>query len=198
MDVVLQGNKLPKVQVERIVGPILQPFLEEIVTHCFSENSEFSGSYMLLAPEFPLKKKYNNQSTNIDYLMFNKDKKFLLFVELKTDKESMSEGQRKIYNEGLERKFSDLLGGLEKIFKATSRKDKYQFLKDLIAAHELLPDEGEGNESRLVYLTPSPLNQKAKGCQEITFDKFPEEVRCYPEEWRIIRKKLQGLCWHEN
>ena len=61
---ILEGTKIPKVQVERAINPILSLFLESILEKYLSRPS---NSIKLISPEFPLKKEINNQSTNVDF-----------------------------------------------------------------------------------------------------------------------------------
>lgn len=95
---IIEGVNIPKVQVERALSPILSLYIESILTSYFNGNSEYSGSYEMISPEFPLKKE-NNQSTNIDYLLINRSKKTLVFFELKTDIGSFDVDQKIRYIE---------------------------------------------------------------------------------------------------
>ncbi len=56
MECIIEGINIPKVQVERVITPILGMFLESILNRVFAEHPKFSGSYTLVSPEFPLKK----------------------------------------------------------------------------------------------------------------------------------------------
>jgi len=97
--IVKDGVNTPKAQVERYLSPILAIFLEDIL------NTKFGNKYKMIAPEFPIKKgtidlesTRPNQSTNIDYLMYNETKKRFTFIELKTDSTSFKLSQLDIYN----------------------------------------------------------------------------------------------------
>jgi hypothetical protein len=83
MEFIMEGTKIPKVQVERAVSPILALFIADVLTAYFKDNNP--NDYLLVSQEFPLKKDNNNQSKNIDYLLVNSAKNQLVFVELKTD-----------------------------------------------------------------------------------------------------------------
>ena len=92
----MQGSMIPKVQVERSIGPILGFFLAEALSAALDED------LVSLCPEFPIRKMRldesgNNQSTNIDWLMFSRSKNDLLLVELKTTDTSFREEQSDIY-----------------------------------------------------------------------------------------------------
>jgi len=92
---IVDNKDMPKVQVEREISPILEIFIENLMSD-LAKNKLFieRGSYKLVAPEFPLdngkkeKGKNNQRSTNIDFLLLNKNTKTLYFVELKTDSKS--------------------------------------------------------------------------------------------------------------
>ena len=96
---IMEATMISKAQVERAVGPILSLFLPQVLTATFQEDPELSGEIVMICPEFPLKKTHNRQSTNIDWLMFNKSRKMLLFFELKTSDTSVNDQQNAIYNE---------------------------------------------------------------------------------------------------
>jgi len=66
---IMEATMIPKVQVERVVGPILSMFIGDVLTATLRDDSRLSGDIKLIAPEFPLKKEGNRQSTNIDWLM---------------------------------------------------------------------------------------------------------------------------------
>jgi hypothetical protein len=96
-EIVDEGMLIPKFQVERCISPILSLFLENILETKFPENQ-----YELIMPEFPIRKgmlngENDNQSTNIDYLLFNKTENKFTFLELKTDSKSYKYEQLKIY-----------------------------------------------------------------------------------------------------
>ena len=101
----LEGSQIPKVQVERSIGPVLGFFLAEVLTATLKDDGALSGCYRMLCPEFPLAKgknqsnKENNQSTNIDFLLYNEDRQALVFLELKTACSSFAADQAEIYLE---------------------------------------------------------------------------------------------------
>ncbi len=78
---IMEGVNIPKVQIERVVGPILGMFIKEVLP-----NINDSGDEVSVYPEFPFKKANNNQSTNIDWLMYNKTKNELIFFRVKNDR----------------------------------------------------------------------------------------------------------------
>src|SRR4051794_2891225 len=98
MDQILESAMIPKVQVERAVGPLLSIFLAPVLSATLRADPALSGELTLLCPEFPLKKDGVNQSTNIDWLLLNPARRQLLFVELKTADTSLDAAQSAIYH----------------------------------------------------------------------------------------------------
>lgn len=68
MNEVLRLHRIPKVQVERIVGPILGLFLPQVLGALIEAMPDREG-FAVVSPEFPLKRPHSNQSTNIDWLL---------------------------------------------------------------------------------------------------------------------------------
>lgn len=89
----LEGCQIPKVQVERSIGPVLGVFLAEVLTATLKDDEALSGRYRMLCPEFPLVKENSLQSTNIDFLLYNERRESLVFLELKTAGSSFSADQ---------------------------------------------------------------------------------------------------------
>jgi 5-methylcytosine-specific restriction protein A len=56
MERIIEGAMIPKVQTERELGPILDVFLDEIVTEAFRDDSRLSGPITTICREFPFKK----------------------------------------------------------------------------------------------------------------------------------------------
>jgi len=48
----LEGSQIPKVQVERSVGPVLGFFLAEVLTATLKDDGALSGRYRMLCPNF--------------------------------------------------------------------------------------------------------------------------------------------------
>ena len=102
------GRRIPKFQVERAIGPVLGFFLDKAISDLidskglFGSKGSLKSEMVTLASEFPLIKQSNEgkegkQSTNIDWLMFDKTSGELLLLELKTDSSSFHAEQLKIY-----------------------------------------------------------------------------------------------------
>jgi len=94
--IVTKLRHVPKFQVERAVGPMLDYFITKDPTF-------LGGDMEILATEFPLKKKGTTlQSTNVDWLLYDRCRNELVLLELKTDDGSFSSGQLERYLELLE------------------------------------------------------------------------------------------------
>lgn len=199
MDIIVNdGVNTPKAQVERYLSPILAIFLEEIL------KSNFGNEYHMIAPEFPIKKgtigetNRPNQSTNIDYLMFNSTQNKFTFIELKTDSSSFKPSQLDVYNQ-LEKicteenkVFGQLLyDDLLEIKKASSYKNKYQYLLDNkwdISLNAI-------NDMEIIYIVPAKTNLKEKhpNLQTIYFSDFPKSLNTYSKEYETINSFLKVL-----
>src|ERR1022692_2649074 len=87
---------IPKVQVERAIGPILCLFIAELLS------TKWSKQVKMICEEFPLRKAPVNgilkyQSTNIDWLLYNVSDDQLVFLELKTAYTSFDPVQEDTY-----------------------------------------------------------------------------------------------------
>ena len=134
---ILDGVMIPKLQIERTIGPILGFFLEGIL----SKNLDVS--VVMLSPEFPIRihrllDSDKNYSTNIDWLMMDVDKKELLLVELKTSDTSLNKDQIEVYKNlqkliAKEKSSSFLVNELERIASASQEHGKYKNILLMIA-----------------------------------------------------------------
>lgn len=202
MKQIIEGREIPKVQVERMLSPILGIFVEEFLTKYF-ESTDFAGEIKLLAYEFPLKKEFNDQSTNLDFLLFNKSKNTLIFLEVKTDVSSDNRTQLENYIYFKECITSNsgtfLFTDLTKIAKKSSKGNKYQ--KVLSRIEEYKKELSHCFDVKVVYLVPAPLAAKIRENNAIdfvlSFSDLPEKIDSnYNEEWLIIKEYLQLLDDH--
>lgn len=199
---IIDGVNIPKVQVERAVSPIIGLFAEAIIEELFKHDDNYSGNYKLITPEFPLKKS-NNQSTNIDYLLINESKQFLVFFELKTDPSSLKKNQLEVYRYYRRKvsKFSAkfMQNDLEKILKASSKKSKYKTVFSSFNSKIQFPDKIK--KIIILYLVPQSAVKKISIKDEVdfvfSFSDLPETIHHkYVEFWSIIRKHLVYLDSH--
>lgn len=195
----MEATMIPKSQIERAVGPILSMFLDVVLTETFRENRNLSGSLVMVSPEFPLKKKDNWQSTNIDWLMYNTMRKQLLFVELKTSDTSINDDQNSIYHIKQEAILSQggafLIDDLEQMRNRSSESGKYQYILET----KVLPLKDEisnCHDAKIIYLVPKSVEHKVKGHADsiLTFAMLSKSIPGkFAEEWGIIRDHLCAL-----
>jgi hypothetical protein len=196
MDNIMEGVMIPKVQIERAIGPILSMFLADVLAETFQDDPALSGAIAMICPEFPLKKADNKQSTNIDWLMYNRERKQLLFVELKTSDTSFDAGQNVIYrakqnsvrNEG----GSFLIEDLKQLMNASRETGKYRYI--LEKRLSLFKAEITAcRDARIIYLIPKSAEHKVQGLADrvLTFAMLSNSITgSYAEEWSIIRSHL--------
>lgn len=128
----------PKLQLERIVGPLLTPFIARVMTKTLESHCDLKGEYDLISAEFPLLKESPQQkdssqiekakyhSTNIDWLLLNRKTKQLLFLELKTTDEIPRADQMSVYYSWrYDRGAGELLNNYTLICK-NSKSKKYE------------------------------------------------------------------------
>ncbi len=155
-----------KYQFERRIDIFLTMFLPEIFYELFG------WQVALAAPEFPLKKDSNNQSTNVDHLLFRRaervDDERWLFFELKTDRFSVRDDQIEIYRRAMQRGMPALFQELAAIRTATQARhgQKYDLLVQRLAPFPL------NRPIELVYFhrARSPF-----------FSAHPESPLCLPD-----------------
>jgi len=200
--IVIDGVNTPKAQVERYLSPILAIFLEEILS------SKFNNKYKMIAPEFPIRKETvdsistrPNQSTNIDYLMFNESENKFTFVELKTDSTSFKLSQLDIYNQleeickNNERIFGELLSDdlkeIKKASKLKKDKEKYQYLIDT----KWNDIYNKVNDMEIIYVVPrnTKLKETHTNFKILYFEDFPESLETFTQEYQIINLYLRTL-----
>jgi hypothetical protein len=168
---------LPKYQFERRIDAFLSVFLPEILAR------HLGGDVVLVAPEFPIKKPDNNQSTNVDYVLFRRgadrggDR--WLFFELKTDLGSVRDTQLDAYQYARQRGMAALRGDLQAIRSSTKEKAKYDALIDRFVRFPDAPIE-------IVVLAPGLVSHTA--AHSITFRELLDmDLIGYATEWQTFR-----------
>ncbi|MDO4794480.1 MAG: hypothetical protein Q4A28_00865 [Brachymonas sp.] len=216
---ILDGAMIPKLQIERTIGPILSFFLEGVLS------KKLDASVVMLSPEFPIRKNRlldsdKNYSTNIDWLMMDSDKKELLLVELKTSDTSLNKEQMEVYKKLQEliaekRSSSFLVDELGKIASASQEHGKYKNIMLMIADALGIDGEAEGFEdllrkelsqykkAKLIYLAPKVSKPKdwvdSNDVRWFSFEDLPHEIdHAYADNWRDIRDSLQMLDFHSK
>jgi hypothetical protein len=195
MDHIMEAAMIPKVQIERAISPILSIFLADVLTETFWDDPKLSGYLAMICPEFPLKKPGNRQSSNIDWLMYNKDRKQLLFVELKTSDSSVGANQNAIYR-GKQKIVNDeggsfLIEDLEQLKGASKENGKYLYLLEKVS--EFKNDVSECHDTKIIYLVPKSAQHKMKGYADkvLTFGMLSNSITGpFAIEWTVIRSHL--------
>lgn len=200
MERIVESHQIPKVQVERVVSPILSMFVAEALTKKFENNNSLRGKYELVCMEFPLKKPENSQSTNIDFLLVNTTTLSIVFLEIKTDSRSIDRNQLEIYlklrDEVKEFGGGFLLRNLSEIAGRSARGNKYLFLQNMIAPYKRTIIDS--SELKIIYLVPKVLKSRLVAENNIdavfSFADLPNNVDGeLAEEWRIIKESLVKL-----
>jgi len=202
---IMAGAMIPKVQIERAIGPIIGFFLAEALTEKLGEN------IITLCPEFPIRKARldpteigNNQSTNIDWLMFNLDRSELILLELKTTDTTFKPEQANIYQQ-LQASISEknsakfLIDELDEISAASQEKGKYQNVLKIL--EQQLPDVRHRfalcNTAKVIYLAPQASRPKEwdedyAGWSWLSFSDLPEKIddHAHASHWPSVRDSL--------
>lgn len=187
----VSDKRLPKYQFERRFDCFLAPFLPRII------ETVVGGAALLVVPEFPLKKRDSNQSTNADQLMLVRDRPgksdTWVLVELKTDSGSYSPLQAEIYHEAADDGWSRLRADLELIRDASTHKAAYTHLIERV-------DEAAGGDApqdvEVLYLSPSTKPPHVfhsvhfadhEGCTTASHHLTLMDMDVHPEVWSVLK-----------
>lgn len=184
---VARDKALPKYQFERRIDAMLAPFMEELLS------TWLDGPVVAVAPEFPLKRPHNFQSTNVDHVYLsrkNSEPRPWIFFELKTDKRSVSEPQLLTYRAAMDSGMTALRTDLGKIALRSRSRLKYELLIERFTHHV-----GLGDGIQLVVLSPAPIpavkeHFPADGQVRLFKDLLSVEVERYPDEWTLFKKHV--------
>lgn len=221
MEQIVSNGEMPKVQVERQISPIFDIYIEELANSITEDMGLGKGSYKLVGQEFPLSKKDGTKrSTNIDYLLYNKEVKSLLFVELKTTSDSFDYKQYKIYDDIIKKASNETTDFLYIFLKRLGSK-KYKKYKANMEVKNVIKEKDwkDIKDTKLLYIAPKRiLDRKWRGDKLgaiksmkvinstnatipdnpkiflLTFDKLPKLKHSeFAKEWKIIIKHLAEL-----
>lgn len=189
-------QQLPKVQVERIVGPILGLFLPAAIAPCLAPLGASDG-YEVVAPEFPLRVVDGNQSTNVDWLLVHRELQLVVLMELKTDRGSMRPEQGATYDAIRERVAHAgagfLFDDLQTIRDASARTSKYDALIRQVGQFESALRSAR--RAVTLWLVPDGLDVHASPqslCANFRHlaAEVPGELA---PEWAVVREGLIAL-----
>jgi hypothetical protein len=197
---ILEGTLIPKVQIERAVGPILGFFIDRVLSATLNQK------IVTLCPEFPIRKgrldgTEDTQSTNIDWLLYNETKNELILLELKTCDTSFRASQKDTYTTIQNLISSEnagfLIEDIEKIKSKSQEYGKYDFVLEKLTKYKQAITEC--NVAQIIYLMPEsskiPQDDSAKNqTHRYSFKDLSEEItHPYAEYWKIIRNHLIDL-----
>ncbi len=181
---------LPKYQFERRVDAMLALFLPDLLAAVKGWEVE------VVVPEFPLKLRGSNQTTNADYALFRRPSEgvgaaWLLF-ELKTDGASIRDKQLRVYLDAQKRGMPAVRDDLDAVLSATQHTEKYQRLLSRVDAFP------SAHPIEILYLTPGSAGDELRqpGLHVLSFRDLRElELSTYAEAWRAFREiVLPVLC----
>ena len=180
---------LPFYSLETCAAPFFAVFLHEILSNHFDR--EF---HEILIPEFPLRigtlyeksgrtqisdsgtrQPSDDQSYNVDYVAFAKDKKTAYFIELKTDMGSRRREQDEYLHSARQKRFTCFVDGIVHMARASKKKQKYMHLLHLLSAPGIecisIPADTRVYEKAFPRVVPGWT--KALGNPEIDTQHFP-------------------------
>ena len=190
---------LPKYQAERRLDVFFGLDMEDILKECrsdlFAEEDQ-----LILVPEFPLQKnKSNNECTNIDYLVFNKTKKCVHAIELKTDTHSVDDDQIDYYGKFKHETSLEDLFSFAKKKRAGRSGRKYRYLSEYITENHLEECQTKGN---VIYILPNcdfpdSIKISDNGFDSITFSDIVNRMEKYATDDELLSAFIHFLQKHQ-
>jgi hypothetical protein len=200
MEHIMHLTVIPKVQVERAIGPILGLFIAELLSTKWSKGVE------LICEEFPLRKAPKNgilkyQSTNIDWLLYDVKEDQLVFLELKTACTSFDPDQEDTYHRVIRRiKESGalfLVDDLQEIMCRSLERKKYE---EVLKSFPKDSPYSNCRNAKVVYIAPSAMIKDARRkltgseVEWLSFTDLPGKIFSkFAAEWEIIHRYLVEL-----
>lgn len=175
------ARTFPKYALERRLDTFVALYLPAFLAH------QFGAPVRHVAPEFPLRRPYDNRSTNVDFLLHRDgDTPAWLFVELKTDAASLDRKQLALYVEHARRGMRELLTDVERIHRASRQKGKYERLLSAVRSESELNRPVE-----VVCLAPPGVSTAPE--EGVRFFGLDVLARWLPGEHRELWALLQPL-----
>ena len=182
-----EWRQYPKYALERRLDIFLTPFLAPYLSQRMEAPVE------LVAPEFPLKRPDNAQSTNVDYLLHRRGERDprWVFLELKTDARSLSTEQLEIYLRVSGRPFSEIVDEVETgIAPSSKQRAKYERLLERVRAGGV---ERLGDRVEIAYLSPARPTTDAR-VRWFPFKDFASwKPASHLELWERLRPLIEVL-----
>jgi hypothetical protein len=198
---IMRLTMIPKVQVERAIGPILGLFIADLLSTHWTQALGRPVKVEMICEEFPLLKAPLKgvptcQSTNIDWLLYNVTDDELVFLELKTADTSFDPLQEDLYLRRIMKICESgslfLLRDLEAIRDGSLERKKYEEVLKCIDDERYK----KCGKAKLVYLAPAASHPKSPkpGVEWMSFEDLPKNVSGDLDvEWGFIRRELVKL-----
>ena len=163
---------LPGYRLEGRLAPFFELFLQDVLGECLKDELHPAGLHPVVIPEFPLRKgtldsdNDSNQSYNVDYVAFSKNRQKVFLVELKTDMGSRRPEQDEYLLDARQKPFRCFVLGTMQLARASKQKPKYLHLMHLLSNLELVSIENAANLYHRTYPKPrSGWNKAFDGVQ---------------------------------
>ena len=131
-DLLDHWRQLPAYQLERRADIFFSLYLSEILKDAL--DIHIKGT---IVPEFPVKQPRTNRSDKVDYLAVTADGRKLVYVELKTDDNSLRRTQFDYLIRAASCPPHQVLEDLQQIAMATRKKTKYAALQSILEQMDL-------------------------------------------------------------
>lgn len=226
-DLLNRWRHLPFYSLEMRAAPFFALFLRDVLSEALGVEL-----HQTVIPEFPLRigslytekerkdldpKPGRNQSFNVDYVAFTKNKSTAYLVELKTDMGSKRPKQDEYLCQAQNTGFSQIVKGVRPLAKASRSKQKYVHLLHELsktgfvcmtdelygksfcrvvpgwtkAIEGLKFKERESSKTKVVYIQPTHDPKPTKGFEYICFKKVAEVVETKGELGNLFAQCLR-------
>lgn len=171
---------LPAYQLERRADIFFALHLEIILEKVLGvEIDKIIPEFPLRLGELPDENPNSNLSYKIDYLAYSKEQNKVYLIELKTENSSLRNAQDKYLKSAQKIKVQGILEGLQKIYKASNQKVKYDYLLNMLNQQQKINWIRKNDKSfeildidiepTIIYIQPT---SKENNEAIITFDKI--------------------------
>lgn len=143
-------KQLPSYQLERRADIFFSMYLPEVLDDVLGTPID-----RIIVPEFPVKQSETNRSDKVDYVAVTADGRTLVYVELKTDDNSLRRSQFEYLIRAANRPPAQVLEDLQQINKASRQKTKYGALQSILEQMDLAgPRRRYPESSHVVLIQP--------------------------------------------
>ena len=174
---------LPGFRLEGRLAPYFELFLLDVLDEHLGRDIEL---HPIVIPEFPLRigtlynkqelvekrpkdgrAPHENQSYNVDYVAFSRDRKTAFLVELKTDMTSVDDKQKTYLSDARNLGLGPLVDGIVRICgtKGIRKRSKYVHLLNLLAKLDLVVNPSRDKLFQMTFPKPRPGWTEAYGVE---------------------------------